>query len=636
MPYSLPTPSAGRPTHRRSYTHSSGAFASLGSLPRIAHHRPVFHIQNDCSSDDDEYGLLSSPPAGKKPLRLDTHLAVPFPRSSPSPRSPSPEVPSRPSPPQRTNSTPVLLSNGRPLKSSLKGSPRSSSVPDMPSLSVQHTRARSAPSTPALSSHESHCHKNVHFPTHQLETVRVFNKSAKPASLLRTTASDAETETETEVEGSSRYTRFPFPSVLPAYSLSPFTDIVPSPAVPREGCNVILESLTLPQSTLALKGTLLVRNISYEKQVYVRFTLDDWQTTSEVAARYQTSLPSLPVLSKKNLTVGDVAAGVAAGGPAVWDRFEYTIKLEDYSSTLIDRTIFLVLRYSAGGGEWWDNNAGKNYRVAFIRSPNQAPPVTVEKAHAPVTSIKAPPESSVPFPTIAPSSSTSPPSSTTSTPTLSPSSSPLSPPLSIVPLPPPQHNRAQSEATLQHRLKGFKLANYAKPNAVPTQLSPTTEKAEGAGVFWFWGSSKPQTGSSSPVHSDGDGDVTPALSRGSSSPLDSPIEERINALGEVPVYVEPASLPVPFSMLNSDAIEPERKPKSPSPSPPLTPKPLALPVLSPSPPPATPSPPPIPTPRVGKKPPSPPSSSEDLYKAFLKQWCFVGGAGGAGETMIGA
>ncbi|KAK0185126.1 putative phosphatase regulatory subunit-domain-containing protein [Armillaria mellea] len=635
MPYSLPAPSAGRPTHRRSYTRSPGAFASLGSLPRTAHHRPVFHIQNDCSSDDDEHGLLSPPPS--KPLRLDTHLAVPFPRSSPSPRSPSPEVPSRPSPPQRTNSTPVLLSNGRPLKSSLKGSPRSSSVPDMPSLSIQHTRVRSAPSTPALSSHESHCPKNVHFPTHQLETVRVFNRSAKPASLLRTIpASDAETETETEVEGSSRYTegpRFPFPLVLPAYSLSPFTDIVPSPATPREGCNVILESLTLPQSTLALKGTLLVRNISYEKQVYVRFTLDDWQTTSEVAARYQTSLPSLPIFSKKNLTVGDLAAGVAARGPAVWDRFEYSIKLEDYASNLIDRTIFLVARYSAGGGEWWDNNAGKNYRVAFVRSPNQAPPSMVEKAHAPVN---PPPESSVPFPTIATSPPTSLPSSTASTPTLSPSSSTLSPSLPTVPLPPPQHNRAQSE-TLQHRLKGFKLANYAKPNAVPTQLSPNTEKAEGAGVFWFWGSRKSQAGTSSPVHSDGDGDVTPALSRGSSSPLDSPIEERVNALDEVPVYVEPASLPVPFSMLNSDAIEPERKPKSRSPSPPLTPKPLALPVLSPSPPPATPSPPPIPTSQVGKKPPSPPSSSDDLYKAFLKQWCFVGAAGGAGgETMIGA
>ncbi|KAK0227885.1 putative phosphatase regulatory subunit-domain-containing protein [Armillaria fumosa] len=596
MPYSLPAPSAGCPPRRRSYTYSAGAFASLGSLPRIVHHHPgpVFHIQND-SSDDDGHDLHSPP---SKPLRLDTDFAVSFLLRSPPPRSPSPEVHSGPSSPQQTNST----SNSRPLKSSLKRSPRSSSDPDVPSLSVQHIRVRSTPSTP---SHESHCHKNVHFPTHQLETVRVFNRSAKPASLLRTTpASDGDTETETEVEGSSRHTegpRFPFPLVLPSYSLSPCTDIVPSPATPGEGSNVILESLTLPQSTLALKGTLLVRNISYEKQVYVRFTLDDWQTTSEVAARYQTSLSSLPILSNKNITVGDLAASVAAVGPAVWDRFEYTIKLNDYASSLIDRTVFLVARYSAGGGEWWDNNAGKNYRVAFIRSPNQAPSSTIEQARAPVMPIRAPPESSVPFPTITPSSPTSPPFSTTSTPS-------LSPPLPTVPLP---HNRAQSEATLQHRLKGFKLANYAKPSAVPAQLSPTSEKAEGVGVFWFGDHHEPQTGSSSPVHSDGDGDVTPALSRGSNSPLDSPMEERVNALEEVHLYVEPTGLPVPLS---------------PSPSPPLTRKSLALLDLSSSPPPATPSPPSVPTLRAGNKPPSPPPSPQDVYKAFLKQWCFVGAA----------
>ncbi|KAK0227887.1 putative phosphatase regulatory subunit-domain-containing protein [Armillaria fumosa] len=616
MPYSPPPPSAGHPTRRRSYTYSAGAFASLGSLPRTAHHHPgpVFHI-----SDDGGHGLPSSPPS--KPLRLDTDFVVSFPLRSPSPRNPSSEVHSGPSSPQRSNST----SNSRPLKSSLKRSPRSSSDPDVSSLSVQHTRARSAPSTPA---HESHFHKNVHFPTHQLETVRVFNRSAKPASLLRTTpASDGDTETETEGEGSSRHTegpRFPFPLVLPSYSLSPFTDIIPSPATQGEGSNVILESLTLPQSTLALKGTLLVRNISYEKQVYVRFTLDDWQTTSEVAARYRTSLSSLPVLSKKNPTVGDLAASVAAVGPAVWDRFEYTIKLNDYASSLIDRTVFLVARYSAGGGEWWDNNAGKNYRVAFIRSPNQAPSSTVEKARVPVTPIRAPPESSVPFPTITRSSPTTPPSSTTSTPFLSPS-------FSTVPLPLPQHSRAKSETTLQHHLKGFKLANYAKPAAVPTQLSPTSEKAEGAGVFWFSGPQKPQTDSSSPAHSDGDGDMTPALSRGSTSPLDSPIEEGS-------VYVEPAGLPLPFSMLNSDVrFESEEKLKSWSPSPPLTRKPPALPILSPSPPHSTPSPTSMPTPRVGNKLPTPLTSPQDLYNAFLKQWCFVGAAGEAGgETMTGA
>jgi hypothetical protein len=51
--------------------------------------------------------------------------------------------------------------------------------------------------------HPSHVCKNVHFPSQEeggLATVRVFNRSAKPASLSRL---GEETETETEGEGSS-------------------------------------------------------------------------------------------------------------------------------------------------------------------------------------------------------------------------------------------------------------------------------------------------------------------------------------------------------------------------------------------------------------------------------------------------
>ncbi|KAK0463669.1 uncharacterized protein EV420DRAFT_1745211 [Desarmillaria tabescens] len=512
------------PTSQRKLT----ADRRVGRCAFAPQHRPVFHFQND----NDDHDLLG--PRTAIPLQVDTHLGITFPRSSPE------DVPNKPSPPQRSNSTPVLLSNGRPLKSSLKSSPRSSSVPDMPLVSIQHYRARSASSAPAISYHEHPCHKNVHFSTHQLETVRMFNRSAKPASLFRTTpSSDAETETETE-DGSSRIAatpRFPFPFAIPSYSLSPFTDPVPSLTVPRKGSNIILESLILPQSTLALKGTLLVRNISYEKQ----------------------------------------GLRVATGGSATWDRFEYTIQLGDYTSTLIDRTIFLVARYSTGGGEWWDNNAGKNYRVAFIRSPNHASLATIKKARAPVPLTKTPFESSVPFPTIAPPSPTNLSVSVPSTSTLSPTLSP-----------PPQHNRAQSEATLRHHLEGLKLPNYAKPNTVPLQLSPTTERAEGGGVFWF-GTFKPQT-DTSPVHSDKGWRCYAFSIQRQQLPTGLAHQGTGERVG-----------------IDGHAIRPEREPILPSSSSGASPTLSSASTL----------------PGGKKSPSSPPSSPEDLYNAFLKQWCFA-------------
>ncbi|KAF8892844.1 putative phosphatase regulatory subunit-domain-containing protein [Mucidula mucida] len=370
MPYSTPssttttpvTTPVGRPTHRRSYTNERGpgAFASLGALPRRA--PPHFHLHQDNSSsnssDSDEES--HQPPPIKFRLQLNTG-PVPFPRSSPSPSPlPSPRIYQpllRPSP-SRTSSSPILLSNGKPLKSSLKGSSSSPNIVSLPKHSL-HLRARSAPSTPALellsptgSDQSVSTPKNVHFPEQQLETVRLFNRSAKPASLL--SLEEPETDSEAPQQG------FPFPitppAQPPAYTLQ--ADTIPNPNPPR---HVIIESIRM--KSLTITGTLLVRNVSFEKHVYVRFTLDDWQTTSEVAGHYSASLPCLPV-SISPLTVGDIAAGIV---PEAWDRFHYTIRLEDYAPSLASRTMYLVVRYAAGGGEWWDNNDGKNYRVQFSK-----------------------------------------------------------------------------------------------------------------------------------------------------------------------------------------------------------------------------------------------------------------------------
>ncbi|KAJ7146459.1 hypothetical protein C8R44DRAFT_15325 [Mycena epipterygia] len=395
-----PTPPPQRPNHRRSYTFAAddpmanpnhGAFASLGALPRRTRSHsgtptaasprrtpPQFHFRGDEDNDssesseeqpplhDDDDGpppplrlrqqpppalsfrltpptarnarpSLSSPTSAPTSAPASASAAVPFPRASPISGPASPAFPLRPAAPVRTASHPVvLLSNGKPLKSSLKSS---SSAPHMPS---HHLRARSAPSTPSLSlsaagdigatspeAESPGTPKNVHFPApdNGLETVLLFKRSARPASVGHP---DEETETETETDRDSstmmrwaggithHSSGFPFPRSPLAPPRrdhhnakgvhSPWRYALDAPGVPRKpdaGSMVLVESLRLVggdpssrQSTsstpteLTLTGTLLARNAAFEKHLFVRFTLDGWCTTSEVGARWEASLSS--------------------------------------------------------------------------------------------------------------------------------------------------------------------------------------------------------------------------------------------------------------------------------------------------------------------------------------------------------
>jgi hypothetical protein len=218
------------------------------------------------------------------------------------------------------------------------------------------------PSTPAFGP------KNVHFKEKEdgLESVRLFRRTGKPVSVSKPT-SDTETETEPELSA------FPFPRIPsndfgpPISSLSEIADCSPIPASnPSPYANVHLESVTLPPARPpVLRGTILVRNIVFEKHVGVRFTLDDWTTVSEVLAAYTGPVAALETLAGTNQgrTVGDLIGPSTTSG---WDRFNFAIKLEDYEAYLRQRTLFLVIRYSAPGvGEFWDNNSDQNYRMTF-------------------------------------------------------------------------------------------------------------------------------------------------------------------------------------------------------------------------------------------------------------------------------
>lgn len=161
-------------------------------------------------------------------------------------------------------------------------------------------------------------------------------------------------DTETETEGESGR-GFPFPRVPSGSALvrlAPTTTQLAFQPPPQS--HVHLQYLTLPPvRPPRLHGTVLVRNVAFGKNVVVRYTTDNWETASEIIAAYSASLP----------------AGIIPGASDVpWDKFTFTIKLDDIERNLPNRTLYCVVRYDAFGvGEWWDNNNGQNYRVEFER-----------------------------------------------------------------------------------------------------------------------------------------------------------------------------------------------------------------------------------------------------------------------------
>ena len=108
-----------------------------------------------------------------------------------------------PPPSQATSSPPLILPNGKPLKSSLK----SSSSSPFPAV----LRAHSAPAAPT----SLVTSKNVHF-ANELESVRIFDQSSRPANI----SGPADEEIESEAEEESL--------ILPSTSSPPVIDADPT------------------------------------------------------------------------------------------------------------------------------------------------------------------------------------------------------------------------------------------------------------------------------------------------------------------------------------------------------------------------------------------------------------------------
>ncbi|WVW86712.1 hypothetical protein I302_108766 [Kwoniella bestiolae CBS 10118] len=131
------------------------------------------------------------------------------------------------------------------------------------------------------------------------------------------------------------------------------TDFSPSGRGSLVGEHVMLERIELQSGLgpLCLRGTAIVRNVSFQKWVAVRFTLDHWQTVSEVSGTHVCHIPA------------------ATSGDEGWDRFSFSIKLDDYKRKLDERQMILCVHYSVEGQDWWDSNDGMNYNFTFKKSP---------------------------------------------------------------------------------------------------------------------------------------------------------------------------------------------------------------------------------------------------------------------------
>lgn len=215
----------------------------------------------------------------------------------------------------------IRKKSGELVKPSLKRRPQLSVVTSGPST-------KSAPATPTPT-------KAVHFDS-KLEHIKLFLAEQKPLAVSRDGSPNSDTS------GTDDFPSFVYgepPKAQKQVKMS----IRNMPPTPRTNEDVALQELSLLDDQRTLLGKVRVRNVAYEKWLAARFTTDWWQTTSEVAARYERSVED-----------------------GMFDIFTFFIRLHDIWNRIEDKSLFMALRYVSGGKEYWDNNCGQNYHVRFV------------------------------------------------------------------------------------------------------------------------------------------------------------------------------------------------------------------------------------------------------------------------------
>ncbi|XP_060794941.1 protein phosphatase 1 regulatory subunit 3C-B isoform X2 [Neoarius graeffei] len=119
---------------------------------------------------------------------------------------------------------------------------------------------------------------------------------------------------------------------------------------------VCLENCVIQDKSLM--GTIKVSNVSFEKSVHVRITFDSWKSHRDVPCVYMNNVY----------------------GCADIDTFSFSVDLP--SSVPNEEQVEFCVSYNTRDKTHWDNNDGKNYRLAHIDDDkNETKPVTQKTAY---------------------------------------------------------------------------------------------------------------------------------------------------------------------------------------------------------------------------------------------------------------
>ncbi|XP_025867923.2 protein phosphatase 1 regulatory subunit 3A isoform X1 [Vulpes vulpes] len=138
------------------------------------------------------------------------------------------------------------------------------------------------------------------------------------------------------------------------YVLSPLFDLPSSKEDLMQQLQVqkaVLESTEYPPGSTSMKGIIRVLNVSFEKLVYVRMSLDDWQTHYDILAEY------VP-----NSYDGET------------DQFSFKILLVPPYQKDGSKVEFCI-RYETSVGTFWSNNNGTNYILICQKKEQEPEPV---------------------------------------------------------------------------------------------------------------------------------------------------------------------------------------------------------------------------------------------------------------------